>query len=216
MSLLFIWDVVFFCYMFLSLCVCVCGGLLFFARGAAEEEEQLRRVGFSTASVCTFLGFSGVSVLLVGQGINIRFCPGAAVSMCFPGFPWMPSVCRRIQRRPSLVRSRPWFRLRYCFIVHSGAVWCGCFVLILDAGRLVCFCIILGCRCRWRRSFDSGRDGERGGEREREIERESQWLPRCRSKWMLRLAASATGKRQRERGERERERQGEGVRERER
>ena len=70
-----------------SLSVCVCGGLLFFARGAAEEEEQLRRVGFSTASVCTFLGFSGVSVLLVGQGINIRFCPGAAVSMCFSWFP---------------------------------------------------------------------------------------------------------------------------------
>ena len=53
----------FFICLSLSLFVCVCVGLLFYARGAAEEDERLRRVGFSTAVGLYVLGvFWGVCV----------------------------------------------------------------------------------------------------------------------------------------------------------
>ena len=44
----------------MSLSVSACGGLVFFfARGAAEEEQRLRRVGLSTGRFARSSGFSG-------------------------------------------------------------------------------------------------------------------------------------------------------------
>ena len=52
--------VVMLCFLFyVSLCVCVWWFGVFFARGAAEEEQRLRRVGLSTGRFARSSGFSG-------------------------------------------------------------------------------------------------------------------------------------------------------------